>query len=201
MNEKRERKPFVVPNDEGTTWEPNRQRAYRQLGDKNDMNNTTQETQTDGRQAPIFRAKYQMSNTPKEQVGTTDPHRFVRFELANGDIEEVSDRWKSTSGLLDKIGYHYAEVIKQEHEVTEKDDKTFSNELKELCKGLAMEGENFSCDHTAWSYEIKLETPSGVGSSRHIARRKQLESFFKAWNVDFTVECFTVHSDMVCKLA
>lgn len=156
--------------------------------------------------AQVFRAKYEIAygTKPTVKIGTVEKKTEIRVESpVNGEIIIFHGyQANDAKTFCDKLGIYYNE---SEFEMETTEQKIDPNYLKAL-KALQTEMTVWDTDNRMngggeWSREIILETPTSEGSGAHIKRRKTLERFLQGWGMEFSVECFTVHSDTVCRLA
>lgn len=154
--------------------------------------------------AQVFRAKYTIAwgSKPKEAFTEEKKITVLSVEDSEGQVKQFRGyEADNVANVLDKLGIHYGLSTEYEEQRDTKTNPEYVSQLKSLQAKLTTVDTDFSCSGGGeYSYDIILETPTKEGSGTHIKRRKELEAFLNGWGINFSVECFTVHSDTVCRI-
>lgn len=144
-------------------------------------------------------ARYDFRETAP-RVGKDKVRLFPDLDLTNrygrhkqGIVVTVEDEvfFPKLVQRLEAVGVPLEPVTDQWGEL----DPAFKDELKELAEPLGVRV------HKLTSCDFSIETPTEEGQSVHIQKRKVLERFLRERDIDYEVECLTLHSDRACQLA
>lgn len=123
--------------------------------------------------------------------------------LVPGQAEpvDVTSRAKLAEGWcrLGGVAAHYDEVrvVPRGVEAVELDQ--WRKEIRAWAEGEKLTWGSEDGHVDAYAGYVAVKTPSRLGQSEHMRRRRAVEAVLRGHEMEYTVECITQHSDNVCR--